>query len=165
MLDTLPTFSPQTETLLARADHLCAHRRTKLTDTRRLILGLILEQPKPIGAYDLLEHLRDTHRAAAPPTVYRALDFLLEQGLIHKIERLSAFIGCGHALDCHHGEDCVHRAQFLICRLCGTAQEMEDSTIGTALAQAARRHGFTPEHATIEVEGLCATCQAQTTTA
>ena len=87
-------FLPRTEMLLNRAAQICSERGVRLTDTRRLILGLILDKPQPTGAYELLDQLRGARESAAPPTVYRALDFLLEQGLIHKLERLSAFVGC-----------------------------------------------------------------------
>jgi len=85
-------FSPRTDAALARAASACAQRGAKLTDLRRDVLGLILEAPGPTGAYDLLERLRARRGGAAPPTVYRALDFLLEQRLIHRIERLAAFV-------------------------------------------------------------------------
>lgn len=152
-------FSAETLMLLDRAAAFCTTRASRLTDTRRLVLGLILESPKPVGAYDILDHLRRYQRNAAPPTVYRALDFLLAQGLIHRIERMSAFIGCAHRLDCHHGHGCGHRAQFLICSGCGTVSEVEDGEIARAIAETAGRIGFRPHQATVEVEGICAACQ------
>ena len=145
-------FSPRTETLLDRAGAICEGRGARLTDLRRQVLGLILESDSPTGAYDLLDRLKSTRIGAAPPTVYRALDFLLEQGLIHKLERLSAFVGCvGHG-DGHHA------AQFLICRTCGRVAEIDDHELGHALEHAAHRLGFTVGKATIEAEGMCATC-------
>jgi Fur family zinc uptake transcriptional regulator len=88
--------------------------------------------------------------------VYRALDFLLEQGLIHRVERLSAFVGCvAHGAD-QHG----HAAQFLICRNCGQVAEIDDHGLAHALAEAAARIGFSVANATIEAEGLCAVCSA-----
>src|SRR3954452_12703001 len=91
--ERLMGFSPRTETLLERAGTICEGRGARLTDLRRQVLGLILDAQGPTGAYDLLDRLKTTRIGAAPPTVYRALDFLLEQGLIHKLERLSAFVG------------------------------------------------------------------------
>ncbi|GAN53179.1 regulator protein [Tanticharoenia sakaeratensis NBRC 103193] len=152
-------FDPAIEILLDRAEQFCADRRTRLTDIRRLVLGLILQSSTPVGAYDLLDRLRDQHRGAAPPTVYRALDFLADQGLIHRIERLAAFVGCGHMLECDHGGHCGHRAQFLICKRCGATQELEDRRIGEALSDAAARAGFAVEQSTIEIEGICAACR------
>ena len=145
-------FSPDTETLLGRAASICESRGVRLTDLRRQVLGLILDRDAPTGAYDLLDQLRATRDSAAPPTVYRALEFLLEQGLIHKVERLSAFVGC-IAHDDHH-----HAAQFLICRTCGRVTELEDHELSHALEHAAKRLGFTLGKATIEAEGQCADC-------
>lgn len=147
-------FTPRTETLLARAGQMCEGRGARMTDLRREVLGLILESEAPTGAYDLLDRLRATRDSAAPPTVYRALDFLLEQGLIHKVERLSAFVGCVAE------EDHDHAAQFLICRTCGKVSEIEDHELAHALRDAAKRLGFTVAKATIEAEGTCAACSA-----
>jgi len=154
-MDTELAFSPRTEAMLTRAAAQCQSRGVRLTDLRRDVLGLILEADAPAGAYDLLDRLRTRRGPAAPPTVYRALDFLLAQGLVHRIERLAAYVGCpeeaGHA----------HPAQFLICRECGRAREIEDEALAKALASAAARAGFTVGRATIEAEGLCADCAAE----
>jgi Fur family zinc uptake transcriptional regulator len=113
---------------------------------------LILDSEGPAGAYDLLDRLRETRDGAAPPTVYRALEFLLEHGLIHKLESRSAYVGCiGHG-------DPDHAAQFLICRTCGQVTELDDHELAHALEDAARRLGFTVGKATIEAEGRCASC-------
>jgi Fur family zinc uptake transcriptional regulator len=151
-------FSPRTETLLGRATSICDSRGVRLTDLRRQVLGLILDRDSPTGAYDLLDQLRATRDSAAPPTVYRALEFLLEQGLIHKVERLSAFVGCIAPVD--HDNDHDHAAQFFICRTCGKVTELEDYELAHALEHAAKRLGFTLGKATIEAEGQCATCAA-----
>ena len=151
-------FSPRTDTLLDRAGAICQARGARLTDLRRQVLGLILDAEAPTGAYDLLDRLRTTRHGAAPPTVYRALDFLLEHGLIHRVERLSAFVGCvAHA----PGEDAGHAAQFLICRTCGRVTELDDHELAHALADAAEKLGFTVNPATIEAEGMCAACAAR----
>jgi Fur family transcriptional regulator, zinc uptake regulator len=149
-------FSHRTEAALARAAAACGQRGAKLTDLRRDVLGLVLEAPGPTGAYELLAQLRARRGAAQPPTVYRALDFLLEQGLIHRIERLAAFVGCldEHAHDGGHN----HAAQFLICRGCGKVIEIEDAGLAAALAEAAGKAGFSIGRATIEAEGFCAAC-------
>ena len=147
-------FSPRTTALLDRAEAVCAGRGARLTGLRRQVLGLILDAGTPAGAYELMDRLRARRGAAAPPTVYRALEFLRDQGLVHRVERLSAFVGCveeaGHA---HR-----HPAQFLICRQCGKVTEIEDDRLAHALADAARRVGFSVAGATIEAEGLCAEC-------
>ena len=145
-------FSPGTETLLDHAERICEAKNARLTDLRRQVLGLVLESDSPTGAYDLLDQLRATRHGAAPPTVYRALEFLLEQGLIHKLESRSAYVGC-----VSHG-DVDHAAQFLICRTCGQVTELDDHELAHALEDAARRLGFTVGKATIEAEGRCATC-------
>jgi Fur family zinc uptake transcriptional regulator len=149
---------------LARAEEHCAARGAKLTALRRQVLSLILDSEVPLGAYALLDRLKPTHPGAAPPTVYRALEFLTEHRLVHRIERLNAFIGCrvGCSDACHahgHGDhDHAHAAQFLICGRCGAVEEVEDAEVAAALAAAARRAGFVPAHATVEIEGTCRAC-------
>jgi Fur family transcriptional regulator, zinc uptake regulator len=161
-------FSPATVQLLDRAGAICDARGARLTALRRDVLGLILEAETPAGAYDLLDRLRRTRGNAAPPTVYRALDFLCEQGLVHRVERLAAFVGCVAQPDpeeapAPHAH--THAAQFLICRGCGRAIELDDAALAHALAAAAARHGFAVSAATIEAEGLCAACAAVATEA
>ena len=145
-------FSPRTEALLSHAGQICDAKGARLTDLRREVLGLILDADAPTGAYDLLDRLRATRHGAAPPTVYRALEFLLENGLIHKLESLSSYVGC-----VSHG-DADHAAQFLICRTCGQVTELDDHELAHALEDAAKRLGFTVGKATIEAEGRCASC-------
>lgn len=144
--------------ILAQAGALCARRGAQLTELRGQVLQLILEADQPVGAYALLDRLRGLRAGAAPPTVYRALDFLLEQGLIHKVERLNAYVGCIEpaAGEAHHGHDHAH--QFLICGNCGVTAEISDPAVEAALAAAAARAGFTLRLATVEAEGLCARC-------
>jgi Fur family zinc uptake transcriptional regulator len=156
-----PEFTPVTIAKLDHAAALCERRGIRLTELRRIVLGLILDAEGPTGAYDLLERLRSHRGASAPPTVYRALDFLQEQGFVHRIERLSAFVGCIDA-GAHEGEghDHHHAAQFLICRTCGQATEIEDHGLAHALVHAAEAVGFKVAGATIEAEGTCAKCRA-----
>src|SRR5215469_13049876 len=152
-------FSRRTEALLNRAETICEHRGANLTELRRHVLGLILDAASPAGAYELLDRLRQTRRVA-PPSVYRTLDFLLEQGLIHKVERLSAFVGC--VAGCTAGPDeeaHTHAAQFLICRACGRVIELRNDDVSAVLARAAKEMGFSVSGATIEAEGLCRTCE------
>lgn len=154
-------FSRRTEMLLNRAEAVCQHRGATLTELRRQVLGMILDAAAPTGAYELLDRLRQTRRGAAPPTVYRTLDFLLEQGLIHRLERLAAFVGCvaGCTAD-PDGESHAHAAQFLICRNCGRVAEMQDDDVAAVLARVAKEAGFTISNATVEAEGLCSTCRS-----
>lgn len=155
-------FSRRTEHLLDQAETVCEQRGARLTALRRQVLGLVLETAAPTGAYELLDRLRQTRRGAAPPTVYRALEFLLEHGLIHRVERLSAFVGCvaGCTADHDGGESHTHAAQFLICRRCGRVIEMQDHDVSAILARAAKQVGFSVSGATIEAEGLCSTCRS-----
>ena len=131
----------------------CARKGIQLTDLRRHVLRLILEADAPSTAYQLLGRLKDSRANATPPTIYRVLDFLMQEHLIHKVERLNAFVACVEA-NHEHG----HPVQFLICRQCGTVAEIEDHAVSTALEQAARVKGFHAGHATVEVEGTCAAC-------
>jgi len=139
---------------LTRAEAACAQRGARLTDIRRTVLELILQAGEPIGAYALLDRLKDKSGQGKPPTVYRALDFLLAQGLIHRVERLNAFVGC------HEEADHPHPVQFLICGECGNVMEFEDEAIGMAVATVASRSGFVVKRSIVEVEGVCAECAA-----
>lgn len=152
------SFSQTTLALLEQAAQRCARRGARLTTLRRHVLGLVLESPQPSGAYDLLDRLRAARGPSAPPTVYRALDFLVEQGFIHRVEKLAAFIGCID--DGMHAHGHAHAAQFLICSSCKRVTEIEDEAIVAALNAAAARQGFALARGTVEAEGLCATCQA-----
>ena len=147
------------ETALRQAEEACLRRGATLTPLRRQVLDLVLQAEAPVGAYALLDRLKESRPGAAPPTVYRALDFLLEHGLIHKLERLNAYIGCADAGH-RHAHDHHHPHQFLICRRCGATAEITDHGVAHAIEAAARRAGFTLAEATVEIEGTCARCQA-----
>lgn len=138
---------------LAEAEALCAKQGTRLTALRKRVLELVWASHKPLGAYDILGVLSEFDgRRAAPPTVYRALDFLLENGLVHRIASLNAFIGC-----IHPGE--LHQGQFLICKSCHTAIELEQAAISQAIVASAEAVGFVVESQTVEIVGLCAGCR------
>lgn len=145
------------DAMLARAEAACAARGARLTENRREVLSLILQSDAPATAYALLDRLKPAFPGAVPPTVYRALDFLMAQGLVHKVERLNAYVGCADGASGVHD----HPVQFLICRACGGVTEVEDEGVTEALEHAARRTGFTPARATIEVEGTCGDCTAR----
>ncbi len=153
-------FSDHVEAMLDAAAAACADDGAKLTPLRREVLGLVLESDQPIGAYALLDRLKASRGGAAPPTVYRALDFLLERGLVHRVERLNAFIGCHSVARGHNRHDHGNAVQFLICRRCGRVQEIEDDAVRSALAAAASRAGFVAARMTIEIEGTCRDCAA-----
>ncbi|MCC7049587.1 MAG: transcriptional repressor [Alphaproteobacteria bacterium] len=139
---------------VALAGEICQNRGVRLTPLRRRVLELVWKSHGPVGAYAILDWLRtEDGRSAAPPTVYRALEFLIEQRLIHRIESMNAFVGC---IDPSR----PHAAQYLICRKCGVVTELEDQSITGAIAQQARQRGFVVHDQTVEVHGLCGHCAA-----
>ncbi|MEM8947994.1 MAG: Fur family transcriptional regulator [Pseudomonadota bacterium] len=136
---------------MAEARSICKERGARLTPVRERALELLWEAHRPLGAYDILETLATEGFGSQPPVVYRALDFLIEQGFVHKIERLNAFLAC----DCPADD---HGAKFLICIGCERVAEFEDKAIGKALDKIAAGSGFAIGRATLEVEGLCPDC-------
>lgn len=139
------------ETILESVRRQCRAQDLRLTPIREQVLCLVINEGKPIKAYDLLERLRQEHARAAPPTVYRALDFLLDNGFIHRLESLNAFVGCGHPEASHH-------SQFLICDRCDVTVELEDHSVVEKLLAAAEAQGFHADSQTIEVHGVCGGC-------
>jgi len=138
---------------LEKAESHCLSIGAKLTPIRRRVLELIWTSHKPAGAYDLLGALGRDGRKVAPPTVYRALDFLMESGLVHRVESLNAFIGCNHP---GHARD----EEIFLCRSCGMASEISDGELGRRIREKAAGIGFAVERQSIEVVGLCRECQA-----
>ena len=139
-------------TALHSAAVLCERQGVRLTALRRRVLELVWRGHQPRGAYNILEELHRDGRHAAPPTVYRALEFLRMHGLIHRIESLNAFIGCV-------APDEPHSGQFMICNSCGGAAEVNDLAISKALRRSASQSGFAIQQQTIEMRGLCPACQ------
>lgn len=137
---------------LDRARDLCEARGVKLTAQRARVLELVWSSHQPRGAYAILEDLSKDGKRVAPLTVYRALDFLLEQGLVHRIESLNAFVGCPQPGTSHTG-------QFLVCERCGEATELTDTTVRDTITAAAAAQGFTVTRQTVEVTGLCPGCR------
>ncbi|HXE17421.1 MAG TPA: Fur family transcriptional regulator [Stellaceae bacterium] len=142
------------EEALDRADALCATQGARLTELRRAVLELVWRGHEPVGAYALLDALKRSHPNAAPPTIYRALEFLADRGLIHRIESLNAYIGCDHPERPHEG-------QFLICAKCSNAAEIDDPGVARALSRSATGLGFAVTHQTVELSGLCPSCQRE----
>jgi Fur family transcriptional regulator, zinc uptake regulator len=134
-----------------RAERLCAEHGTQLTDLRRAVLSVIWQSHSAIGAYDILDRLREAGRRAAPVTVYRALDFLMANGLVHRLSSQNAYIGCDHP-------EVSHNAQILICRLCGTAGEVSAPAITAAIEKTAAESGFRIEAPVVEITGICPRC-------
>jgi Fur family zinc uptake transcriptional regulator len=137
--------------VLGHAEALCRQRGVRLTAQRKTVLRLVCESDKPLSAYEILDRMRATIKNPAPPTVYRALDFLLQQGLVHKLESLHAFVGCAHP-------DHPHASQFLICGDCGEVAEVEDPNVANSLMAAGRALGFRTKRPVVELLGACAQC-------
>lgn len=137
---------------LVRAEAVIAERGLRLTPVRRRTLEILLEAHRALGAYDVLTRLAAEGFGNQPPVAYRALDFLEEQGLAHRIRRLNAFAACMHP-----GE--AHAPAFLICRTCETVAEAPAAPVLAALTKAARQSGFVIERSNIEALGLCHSCQ------
>jgi len=136
---------------VAEVAQICEERGLRLTDMRQRVLQLVARSEKPVKAYDLLDQVRDGEGSAAPPTVYRALDFLLANGFIHKLESINAFVRC------HHPR-VQHSVPFLICDRCQRAVELEDEEATRLLNAQALALGFKPQAQTLEVHGICAEC-------
>src|SRR5690606_3188930 len=115
---------------------------------------LVWGRHAPIGAYDILAELKEGEGALEPPTVYRALKFLQEAGLVHRIDSLNAFIAC-------ESPDHMHAAQLLVCRSCNLVKELDDPSISQLLTQKAKVLGFKTEAQDLEIKGLCASCRKQ----
>ncbi len=138
--------------LLSAATRVCAERKLRLTSRQLQVLEILLASHHPVGAYDILAELNRSagHDQIAPPIVYRALEFLMTEGLIHRIESRNAFISCVHPGHC-----CG--ARFLICRDCDQVAELEGRDRG--LLAAADSLGFAVDHSMVEITGICAECQ------
>lgn len=137
--------------ILRRAETLCRERGTRLTDQRKGVLQLLCLSDKPLSAYELLDRMRNVVKNPAPPTVYRALDFLLEHGLVHKLESQHTYVGCAHP-------DHPHASQFLICNDCGEVAEVEDPSVSKSLKAAGKAIGFRTKRPVVELLGTCAQC-------
>ena len=139
---------------IAHAETICASRKERLTPIRRRALEALLASHQPLGAYELIDRLAVRGTRPAPITVYRALDFLREQGLVHRIESRNAFFACVHN---HDSSDPV---VFLICEKCGTVGEAASAAVAETIKSASRAAGFTPKTPVIEISGICAHCKA-----
>ena len=141
---------------LAQAERLCAQRGVRLTALRRRVLEIVIGNDTPQGAYAILAVLRDDGRPGAPPTVYRALDFLLEQGLIHRLASQNVFIGCVRP-----GQR--HNSQFLICKDCGKVRELNSRTLEVMIREKAADYDFQVYSPMVEVLGRCRHCERDET--
>ena len=136
---------------IAHAETQCAARAQRLTPIRRRVLEALLASHKPLGAYEIIDHLAGDTRPA-PITIYRALDFLLEHGFIHKLESINAFVSCHHPAE-------AHQVPFLICDVCSSAQEVCDERVADLIEAQAKAFGFRPQAQTLEVHGVCKDCR------
>lgn len=157
MIDA-PAFAPHDHAhcmgdVLKRADALAAERGVRLTPVRRRTLEILLESHRALGAYEVLDRLAEDGFGNQPPVAYRALEFLVEQGLAHRIRRLNAFAACMHP-----GQ--VHSPAFFICRNCNAVAEAPADAVRAAMETAAGSIGFTIERSNTEALGLCPVCTA-----
>ncbi len=139
---------------LTAARDLCRARGLRLTPARAFALESLLESHRALTAYELLDRMRAAGIGSQPPVAYRALDFLVEHGFAHRIERLAAFVACCRASEAHF-------AAFMICRGCRTVAETALAGPVSGLEGPAEAAGFTMERVVVEAEGLCARCRAE----
>jgi len=140
--------------ILIQAEKMCLQRGVRLTSQRAEVLRLMAEQPGSISAYDLLDQLRVSEPQAKPPTVYRALDFLLEQGFIHRVESNNSYVMC------HHFEAPAHTSVMLVCDRCAAVTEKQAQGVEKIIATLAGEAQFVLRHSVIEAHGLCESCAA-----
>ncbi|PNH77631.1 transcriptional regulator Zur [Vibrio diazotrophicus] len=141
--------------LTKQVEEICAARGVRLTSQRKRVFELICASEKASSAYELLDDLKKSEPQAKPPTVYRALDFLMEQGFIHRVESTNSFISC---CSCNAHK---HFSQLLICDQCGNVVELQDDNLIAQLAKNAEQHGFTISNQVIESHGVCKTCSSK----
>lgn len=139
---------------ISRAKELCQQNSVRLTPIRESVLRILWQQHRPLGAYQIQDQLsRIAEKPVAPPTVYRAIEFLLEQGLIHRISSLNAYIGCPFT-----GSN--HSNLFMICNNCGNTAEVAQNNINSLLQDTSKRVGFTLQSQSLELFGLCPQCSS-----
>ncbi|MET0546470.1 MAG: transcriptional repressor [Caulobacterales bacterium] len=138
---------------VTEAEALCAKAGESLTPLRRRVLELLLDAPGPAKAYDLLAQLGDDTGPAKPPTIYRALEFLMKVGLAHRIESLNSFVACNM-----HG--CGREAAFLICDSCGATDELDAHESFHEISDKAAGAGFRATRSVLEIHGVCSACTA-----
>jgi Fur family transcriptional regulator, zinc uptake regulator len=160
---TKPTFpAPDhdhgrcTADALDHAERVCEARVQKFTPIRRQVLQALLSSHRPLGAYEVIDELAKSMPRPAPITVYRALDFLMENGLVHRIESRNAYLACAH------DHDTAAMVAFLICDGCGSVGEIPAAPVAQGLNAAARLTGFAPKLSVVEITGTCAHCQKAT---
>jgi Fur family transcriptional regulator, zinc uptake regulator len=140
---------------LDHAERVCRTRAQKFTPIRRSVLNALLSSHRPLGAYELIDQLAGSMARPAPITVYRALDFLMQNGLVHRIESRNAYLACAH------DHDSAAMVAFLICDACGSVGEIPAAPVAQSLNASARASGFAPKLSVVEITGMCTHCQAK----
>ena len=138
---------------LRHAERVCAKPSQRLTPIRREVLEALLSSHRPLGAYEVIEELAKAKPRPAPITVYRALDFLMDNGLVHRIASRNAYLACAHGHDEHA------TMAFLICERCGLVGEVAAASVAESLDESVRATGFAPRVSLVEVTGMCAHCR------
>lgn len=150
-VDIRPPFSGDNTEALDRADVACRERGASLTAIRREVLELLYNSPTGVKAYDLLARIKEARPGASPPTVYRALDFLIEQGLAHKIGRMNLFVACRH-------KSHLIPSLFLVCPKCSGVTELQEQSVMSALSSSLAEAGHRLESPEVEISALCPKC-------
>ncbi len=135
-----------------KAREYCESKGARFTLLREKVYAILVDKEGATGAYEVLDKLKETEQSAKPATVYRTLDFLMEFGLIHRVESSNAFVACHHF-------GCSHPVQFLICDQCGDVKEIQSEGLQETLTKQADKFGFKVKQQTIEAHGLCANCR------
>ena len=148
-----PRYSERTERAMAQSEAFCRARGARLTPIRRRVLELLHGFDKPLGAYDLVELLGSQGHRMAPITVYRALDFLIEQGLAHRLASRNAFVACPHG---HGPGDLV---ALLICEACGDVNEIASPDVADTVTRVLREQDYQPRSRILEITGRCGHCR------
>ena len=138
---------------LRHAEQVCDGRGQKFTPIRRRVLQAMLASHRPLGAYEIIDRLAEAMPRPAPITVYRALEFLMENGLVHRIESRNAYLACAH------NHDAMSTVAFLICDRCGLVGEVPATPIASSINEAARGSGFAAKMSVVEITGTCAHCR------
>lgn len=152
-----PPRSPRSDTVgaqLSVAEALCEQRGRRLTPIRRKVLELLLRHGRSLKAYELLDAMREVHPGAAPPTVYRALDFLMDEGLIHRLDAVNAWSAC-------HDVGGAPHDLLVVCTSCGAVAEVSDPAMSRQLAERVAQTGYTLATHETEIRALCPQCQKQ----
>jgi len=138
---------------ISHAELVCRERGQKFTPIRRQVLQALSSSHRPLGAYEVIDELAKSLPRPAPITIYRALDFLMANGLVHRIESRNAYLACAH------DHDAASLVAFLICERCGSVGEIPSAPMAQSLSAAARATGFAPKLSVVEITGTCAHCQ------